>query len=102
MISCLWPNEAAPGRFLAMLTLGRVSGRATRATSWFLTAAASVSTLMLPTTARAFVQVHGAAFSPVALPLSSYKPAAIARGAHSRASGRKQEGAGDLSRVLSR
>lgn len=41
--------------------VGRRSARAT----WFLTTAASVSTLMCPPAAHAFSAAHGAAFAPV-------------------------------------
>jgi len=49
--------------------VGRRSARAT----WFLTTAASVSTLMCPPSAHAFSAAHGAAFAPVLAAASQWE-----------------------------
>ena len=50
----------------------RVGGRSARAT-WFLTTAASVSTLICPRAAHAFSAAHGAAFAPVLAAASKWE-----------------------------
>jgi len=64
----------------SMMLNGRGAPRAT----WFLTAAAGVSTLLCPPAARAFVQLPGAAFAPVSSPFSSLhqRPSLCARATH--------------------